>query len=189
MILYIGLGILLLVFVVVITTGIVIYNKLVRLKNTVRSAWADIDVQLKKRYDLVPKLIDAVKGASTYEKSTLENVIKARAMAVGATSIPDRAKAENMLVESLRGLLAVHEAYPELKANANYLQLQNELKELEDTIEHARRYYNAVVREFSIDIESFPSSIIASMYKFEEAKMFELESPETERQPPTASFS
>lgn len=182
-------GVLVLFIIIIISMFIGFYNKLVRLKNTVKSAWSDIDVQLKKRYDLVPQLIETVKGASNYEKSTLENVIKARAGAMGATSLPDKAKAEHALGESLRGLIALAEAYPELKANANYTLLQGQLKDLEDTIEYARRYYNAVVRDFNISIESFPSNIIASWFRFEQGTMFGLESPETERKPVKIDFS
>lgn len=182
-------GVLLLLLIIGIITIIACYNKLVQLKNTVKSAWSDIDVQLKKRYDLVPQLVDVVKGASNYERSLLENVIKARASAMGATSLSDKAKAENVLGNSLRSLIAVAEAYPELKANSNYTLLQGQLKELEDNVEHARRYYNAVVRDFNISIEAFPSNIIASWFRFEQATLFGLESPEMERKPPKIDFA
>ena len=168
---------------------IAMYNKLVRLRNTVKSSWSDIDVQLKKRYDLVPNLVETVKGYASHEKSLFEKVTEARSVAMRASSPADKAKAENMLTETLKSLFAVAEAYPDLKANTNFLQLQTQLKELEDSIEYARRYYNAVVRDYNIMIESFPSNIIASQFKFEKEEFFELEAPEVERKPVKVSFS
>src|SRR5574340_1572429 len=135
--------ILLVVLVVVIALVIGLYNSLVQLRVRADSAWSDIDVQLKRRYDLVPNLIETVKGYAAHEKSTFENVTKARSMAMHATAPADKAKAENMFMETLKSLFAIAEAYPELKANANFTQLQTQLKELEDSIEYARRYYNA----------------------------------------------
>jgi LemA protein len=167
--------------------GIAIYNKFVRLKNTVKSSWSDIDVQLKKRYDLVPNLVETVKGYATHEKTVFEKVTTARSMAMKAGSPGEKAKAENMLTDTLKSLFALAEAYPDLKANTNFLQLQSQLKELEDNIEYARRYYNAVVRDFNILIESFPSNIIASLFSFRQEEFFELEAPE-ERKPVKVSF-
>ncbi|NWF97567.1 MAG: LemA family protein [Nitrospirae bacterium] len=169
--------------------GVAIYNKLIKLRNTVKSSWSDIDVQLKKRYDLVPNLVETVKGYASHEKTTFENVTKARNMAMNASSPADKAKAENMLTSTLKSLFALAEAYPDLKANTNFLQLQSQLKELEDNIEYARRYYNAVVRDFNITIESFPSNIIAGTFNFKQEEFFELESPEVERKPVRVSFS
>ena len=169
--------------------GVAIYNKLIKLRNTVKSSWSDIDVQLKKRYDLVPNLVETVKGYASHEKTTFENVTKARNMAMNASSPADKAKAENMLTSTLKSLFALAEAYPDLKANTNFLQLQSQLKELEDNIEYARRYYNAVVRDFNITIESFPSNIIAGTFNFNQEEFFELESPEVERKPVRVSFS
>ena len=168
---------------------IAVYNKLIRLRNTVKSSWSDIDVQLKKRYDLVPNIVETVKGYASHEKSVLENVTEARTVAMRATSPADKAKAENMFRETLKSLFAVAEAYPDLKANANFMQLQSQLKELEDTIEYARRYYNAVVRDFNIVIESFPSNIVASTFGFKQEEFFELEAPEVERKPVKVDFS
>ena len=179
------LGILLLVVIF----GVAIYNKLVRLRNTVKSSWSDIDVQLKKRYDLVPNLVETVKGYASHEKSVFENVTTARSMAMKASNPAEKAKAENMLTETLKSLFAVAEAYPDLKANVNFLQLQSQLKELEDNIEYARRYYNAVVRDFNILIESFPSNIIAGSFGFKQEEFFELEAPDVERKPVKVSFS
>jgi len=173
----------------VIVFGIGIYNKLIRLRNTVKSSWSDIDVQLKKRYDLVPNLVETVKGYAAHEKSVFEKVTAARSMAMRAVNPADKAKAENMLTDTLKSLFALAEAYPELKANVNFMQLQTQLKELEDNIENARRYYNAVVRDFNIVIESFPSNIIASSFGFKQEEFFELESPEVERKPVKVSFS
>lgn len=178
-------GILLLFLIVLI----LIYNNLVKLKNTVKASWADIDVQLKKRYDLVPNLVETVKGYASHEKSLFEKVTEARSMAMRASSPVEKAKAENTLSDTLKSLFAVAEAYPELKANANFMQLQLQLKELEDNIEYARRYYNAVVRDYNIMIESFPSNIIASWFGFKQEEFFELETPEVERKPVKVSFS
>ena len=176
------------VVAVVALVGISLYNKLVRLRNTVRSAWSDIDVQLKKRYDLVPNLVETVKGYAAHEQSLFTKVTEARAQAIRATGPAATAQAENMLRDSLKSLFAVAEAYPELKANQNFLQLQAQLKEIEDTIEAARRYYNAVVRDFNTAIEQFPSNLIASQFRFEKNDFFELESQEVERKPVKVAF-
>jgi len=182
--LYVILGII----VVLLFVGIGIYNKLIRLRNTVKSSWSDIDVQCKKRYDLVPNLVETVKGYASHEKTVFEKVTQARSMAMQAASPAEMAKAENMLRDTLKSLFAVAEAYPELKANANFLQLQSQLQELENNIEYARRYYNAVVRDFNITIESFPSNLVASSFNFKQAEFFELETPEAERKPVKVSF-
>jgi LemA protein len=175
--------------VLIIVAGIVIYNKLVRLRTTVKSSWSDIDVQLKKRYDLVPNLVETVKGYASHEKSVLENVTMARAAAMKASSPADKAKAENMFTETLKSLFAVAEAYPQLRANENFMQLQQQLKDLEDNIEYARRYYNAVVRDYNIMTETFPSNIVAGQFRFEKSEFFELEEAEVERKPVKVSFS
>ncbi len=177
------------IFLIIIMLGVAIYNKLIRLRNTVKSSWSDIDVQLKKRYDLVSNLVETVRGYASHEKSVFENVTKARSMAMNAATPADKAQAENFLRDTLKSLFALAEAYPDLKANANFMQLQSQLKELEDNIEYARRYYNAVVRDFNIVIESFPSNIIASMFSFKQEEFFELEAPEIERKPVKVSFS
>ena len=183
------LGLFLLAALAVIFLVIFIYNKLVRLRTTVKSSWADIDVQLKKRYDLVPNLVETVKGYAAHEKSVFEKVTEARSFAMKASSPADKAKAENMFSETLKSLFAVAEAYPELKANANFMQLQSQLKELEDSIEYARRYYNAVVRDYNILTETFPSNIIAAQFRFAKEEFFELEEPGVERKPVKVSFS
>jgi LemA protein len=181
--------IILIILAALVITVISIYNKLVRLRNTVKSSWSDIDVQCKKRYDLVPNLVETVKGYASHEKTVFEKVTQARSMAMQATSPVEMAKAENMIRDSLKSLFAVAEAYPELKANANFMQLQSQLQELENNIEYSRRYYNAVVRDFNILIESFPSNLIASQFNFKQAELFQLEAPEAERKPVKVSFS
>lgn len=181
--------VILIIIAMTIAAVIVIYNRLIRFKNTVKSSWSDIDVQCKKRYDLVPNLVETVKGYALHEKALFEKVTQARSMAMQAATPADMAKAENMIRDTLKSLFAVAEAYPELKANENFMQLQNNLNELENNIEYSRRYYNAVVRDFNILIESFPSNIVASLFSFRHAELFQLESPDTEREPVRVSFS
>jgi LemA protein len=178
----------LLFIIIVIIVVILAYNRLVRYKNNVESAWADVDVLLKKRYDLVGNLVETVKGYAAHEKGLFEKYGEARSSAMKATVPADRAKAENMMLETVRGLFAVAEAYPELKANTNFMELQVDLKKLEDSIELARRSYNAVVREYNIQTQSFPSNLVATWYAFLKAEFFELESPETERKPVKVDF-
>jgi len=181
--------IILIILAILVIAVVTIYNKLIRLRNTVKSSWSDIDVQCKKRYDLVPNLVETVKGYASHEKIVFEKVTEARAMAMQANSPAEMAKAENMVRDTLKSLFAVAEAYPELKANANFMQLQTQLQELENNIEYARRYYNAVVRDFNVLIESFPSNLIASQFNFKQAELFQLEAPEAERKPVKVSFS
>jgi len=178
----------LIIVIILIAAVVTIYNRLVRLRNTVKSSWSDIDVQCKKRFDLVPNLVETVKGYAAHEKTVFEKVTQARSMAMQASSPAEMAKAEDMIRDTLKSLFAVAEAYPELKANANFMQLQTQLQELENNIEYARRYYNAVVRDFNILIESFPSNLIASMFNFKQAELFQLETPEVERKPVKVSF-
>jgi LemA protein len=174
--------------VIVIGYAISIYNKLIRLRNTSQSAWSDIDVQLKKRYDLVPNLVETVKGYAAHERTLLEKLTAARSAGMQASGPAETARAENMFRDSLKSLFALAEAYPDLKANQNFQQLQAQLKDLEDGIESARRYYNAVVRDFNTAVEQFPSNLIASRYRFEQRVFFELETPEVERKPVKVSF-
>jgi LemA protein len=152
-----------------------IFNRLVRLKNQTDEAWSDIDVQLKRRYDLIPNLIETVKGYATHEKSVLEDVTKARTEAMGATSFSDKAEKENALSGTLKSLFAVAENYPNLKANENFAKLQDELTDTEDKIQAARRFYNGNVRDFNIAIESFPSNIVAGSFHYEKRQLFQLE--------------
>lgn len=155
-----------------------LYNRLVRLRNTVRASWSDIDVMLRKRHDLVPNLVEAVKGYAGHEKRTLIGVTEARAEAMRAEGPEDRANAENTFTDSLKSLFALAEGYPDLKADAGFLELQRQLVEIENGIEYARRYYNAVVRDYNTLTEVFPSNLVASGFRFERGKFFELSSPE-----------
>lgn len=150
------------------------YNKLVSLKIRSSEAWSDIDVQLKRRYDLIPNLIETVKGYAKHEKEAFENVTKARSEAMSATGVAEKGKAENQIESALKSIFAVAEAYPELKANENFLELQRELTDTEDKIQAARRFYNTNVRDLNISIESFPTNIIANIFKFAKKDLFEL---------------
>jgi LemA protein len=174
--------------IVVVVAAVVIYNSLVRGRNTVESTWADVDVLLKKRYDLVPNLAEAVRGYAAHERALFDKLAEARFAAAGAPSPAEKTKAENALTEAVRGLFAVAEAYPDLKASEEFLKLQQQLRELEDSIEAARRTYNGVVREFNIRIESFPSNIIATWFEFRKAEFFELEEPALEKRPVQVKF-
>lgn len=164
-----------------------IYNRLVKLKNLVQEAWSSIDVMLKKRHDLIPNLVETVKGYATHERETLENVTKARNLAVGANSLEAKEAAEKNLNQAMVNLFAVAEQYPDLKANANFQQLQSELTSIENDIEKSRRYYNGTARENNTLVESFPSNIVANMYKFEKVSYFELDNI-AEREVPTVKF-
>lgn len=166
---------------------IISYNRLVVLKNRVKEAWADIDVQLKRRYNLIPNLVETVKGYAQHEKQTFEKVIQARSQAMGAQTIGDRVKAENALSGTLKTLFAVSENYPDLKASTNFLELQKELKDTEDKIQASRRFYNTNVKDLNTKIETFPTSILASLASFKKSEFFELESPE-QREVPKVKF-
>jgi LemA protein len=168
------------IVVVLLFWYILTYNGFIRLKNQADESWSGIDVQLKRRYDLIPNLVETVKGYAAHEKTTFENVTKARNVAMGAQSIEDKAQANNALSGMLKSLFAVAENYPELKANQNFLDLQAKLSEIEDQIQMARRYYNAVVRDFNIMCESFPSVIIAGMGGFKKKAFFEIAEGEKE---------
>ena len=153
------------------------YNGLVRLRQHVRESWSGIDTELKRRYDLIPNLVETVKGYAAHERETFERVVQARQQAVASDGSPEQqAHDENMLVGALRQLFAVAEGYPDLKASANFLHLQQELVNTEDRIQAARRFYNANVRDINTRIESFPSNIIAGMFKFQRHEFFEVES-------------
>ena len=163
------------------------YNSLVKHRNQANEAWSDIDVQLKRRHNLIPNLIETVKGYATHEKSTLDSVTQARTNALSATSPADQAKAENALSSTLKTLFAVSEQYPDLKANTNFLELQRELSDTENKIQASRRFYNGVVRDYNTAIETVPSNIIASLFSFTKRDFFELED-EAERAVPKVSF-
>jgi LemA protein len=177
------------IIVIVVLVVIGIYNRLVKLRNTVRSSWSDIDVQLKKRYNLIPSLVETVKGYAKHEKELLEKVTQARAGAIAAATPGETAKQEQQLVAGLRNLMVAVEAYPDLKANQNFLDLQKQLGDIEDDIEAARRYYNAVVRDYNTSTETFPAVIFASMLGFKREDFFELDDPSVMRQPPRPDFS
>lgn len=164
-----------------------IYNSLVRLRNTSDQSWSDIDVQLKRRHDLVPNLVETVKGYAAHERNTFEKVVEARNAAMQASSPADKAQAENALQATLRSLFALAESYPELKANQNFVELQKELTNIEEQIQLSRRYYNAVVRDLNTKIESVPSNIVANTYGFKKKEYFELDSTE-ERKAPEVRF-
>ena len=163
---------------IVVIWFIAIYNGFVRLVNRVKEAWADIDVQLKRRYDLIPNLVETVKGYATHEREAFEKVTKARAMAMGAQNIDEKGKAENMLTGALKSIFAVAEAYPQLRAVESFVNLQNELADTENKIQAARRFYNTNVRDLNIKTDSFPSNIIAKIFNFQKAEFFELEQEE-----------
>lgn len=157
---------------------IVIYNKFVSLRAGIDASWSDINVQLKRRFDLIPALVDTVKGYKEYEAETLEKVIQARQQGLNASTIEEKAEAANMLSGALGKLFALAEAYPDLKANTNFLHLQNELSNLEDAIQNARRYYNAIVRDYNAKLESFPDLFVAKKFQFKPRDYFELEESE-----------
>lgn len=165
-----------------------LYNALVRLRNASESAWSDVDVQLKRRYELIPNLVETVKGYASHEKSTFDQVVKARSQAMQASGPEAKSSAEGGLTATLRSLFALAEAYPELKANQNYLALQTELSGLEEAIQSARRYYNAVVRDLNTRCEAFPSNLVAGSFGFTKKQYFELDDA-AERKAPQVSFA
>ena len=159
---------------------VVIYNKFVSLRAGMDASWSDIDVQLKRRYDLIPALVDTVRGYKEYEGDTLERVIKARQQGLSAGTMDEKAAAANMLSGALGKMFALAEAYPDLKANTNFLKLQDELSNLEDAIQNARRYYNAIVRDYNAKTESFPDLFVAQKFNFTKRDYFELDESEAE---------
>lgn len=177
-----GILVLLVIFLVAM------YNGLVRLKIQCDNAWADIDVQLKRRYDLIPNLVETVKGYAAHEKDTLEGVISARNRAMTASTPGEKAEAENRLSGALKNLFALAEAYPQLRAIESFTSLQNSLSQIEDTVQNARRYYNAVVRDLNTKIEQFPTNIVANMLGFKERQFFEVTAA-AEREAPKVSFT
>ena len=163
------------------------YNGLVRLRNQLENAWAQIDVQLKRRYDLIPNLVETVKGYAKHERETLEKVIQARNMAMNAKTIGERAEAENILTGTLKSLFAVSEAYPDLKANQNFLRLQEELTSTENKVAFSRQFYNDSVQQFNTSIQVFPTNIVAGMFSFARRDFFEVKE-EAVREAPKVSF-
>ena len=174
------------VVVLLVVFLIGMYNSLVQLRVRSESAWSDIDVQLKRRHDLIPNLVETVKGYAAHEKDTFENVAKFRSMAMQATGPVDKAAAENQLTGALKSLFAVAENYPQLQASQEFTQLQSSLNEIEDAIQNARRYYNAVVRDLNTKIQSFPTNILAGMFGFQQKQFFEAAA--ADREPVAVKF-
>ena len=162
------------------------YNRFVRLVMRAKEAWADIDVQLKRRYDLIPNLIESVKGYASHEKNVLESVTAARAAAMDVGGVEEKGKAENMLTGALKSLFAVAESYPDLKANTNFLELQRELSDTENKIQAARRFYNTNVRDLNTGLETFPGNVIANFFRFEPREFFELGAEDSAARSPVA---
>jgi LemA protein len=184
----IGLTILGLIVILLAVFLISVYNSLVQLRQRVQNAWAQVDVQLKRRYDLIPNLVGAVKGYAQHEKATLEGVTQARNMAMNAGNIQEQMQAENMLSGALRSLFAVAEAYPELKANTNFMQLQAELTDTESKIAFARQFYNDTVQKFNTKIELFPTNLVAGMLGFAMVDYFNLQGEPDARQAVKVEF-
>jgi LemA protein len=185
-VLWIVLGVVVLVGIL----GVVSYNRFVSQKQLIKDAWANIDTELRRRYDLIPNLVETVRGYATHEREVFENVTAARAAAASATGSPaSQAAAEGPFVQALRQLFAVAEAYPDLKANQNFLALQQELANTEDRLQTARRFYNANVRQYNERVQQFPSTIIAKMFNFEQEEFFEIEEALREAGPPQVNFS
>ncbi len=180
--------IILAVVVVIVLWIIAIYNGFIKLVTRTKEAWADIDVQLKRRYDLIPNLINTVKGYASHEKETFQKVTEARTMAMGAQGVAASGQAENMLTGALKSLFAVSESYPDLKANENFLELQRELSDTENKIQAARRFYNTNVRDLNIKVQSFPQNVIAGMFKFTKMEFFEIDDDSEAKEPVEVKF-
>jgi LemA protein len=181
------------VLAVIVVIGLIIaglYNRFVRLTNRSEEAWSDIDVQMKRRYDLIPNLVETVKGYAAHESGTLEKVTEMRTRAMNATTVEEHAQAENMLSGALKSLFAVAENYPNLKANENFVELQRELSDTENKIQAARRFYNSVVQDLQNALESFPSNIVGSTFGFKTREFFKLDESEgAARNPVKVSFN
>lgn len=182
-ILYIILG----VPLVIVGWLVLTYNKLITLRQRAKEAWSDIEVQLKRRYDLIPNLVETVKGYAAHEAGVFEKVTQARTAAMGAQTMGEKAEAENMLSSTLKSLFAVAEAYPDLKASQNFLELQRELTDTEDKIQASRRFYNANVRDMSIAVQTFPTNMIANIFGFKAMEFFET-AGEVEKEPVKVKF-
>lgn len=185
-----ALIIVIVIVVVVVGGGVLAYNGLVRRRNRTQEAWSEIDVELKRRHDLIPNLVETVKGYAAHERDTFEAVTNARASAISAGATGDPAKiapAENLLSQSLRSLFAVAESYPQLRAVESFLQLQEQLTATEDKLEYARRYYNTSARDYNISLQTFPRNLLAAICKFQAVGFFQTE--ETERVVPAVNFS
>ena len=186
-----GIGIVVIIAIVFAIYSVIQYNGFVTLRNRVTEAWSDIEVQMKRRYDMIPNLVNTVKGYAKHESHTLEEVIKARTVAMGQqSSMQERSHSESVLSSTLKSLFAVSENYPELKANQNFLELQRELRDTEDKLQAARRFYNGNVLSYNTKLESFPSNVVAAMFHFEKRDFFELDEAEKEeaKQPVKVEF-
>jgi len=172
--------------VVLVLWFVLIYNSLIVLRNRVKEAWSDIDVQLKRRYDLIPNLVETVKGYAGHERETFEKVTQARNMAMNAQGIKEKGEAENMLSQTLKSIFALSENYPELKASQNFLELQQELSDTENKIQAARRFYNGNVLELNTKIETVPSNVVANMFSFKQSEFFQI--GEEEKEAPKVGF-
>jgi len=182
------IGIIILVIIAVIIGWLIaVYNGLIKSRNRVDEAWSDIDVQLKRRYDLIPNLVETVKAYATHEKETFQKVTEARAQAMQAKGIEEKGKAEGFLTETLKSLFAVAENYPDLKASQNFLQLQDELTDTENKVQAARRFYNGNVRDFNTQIQIFPNNLVAGVLGFKKYEFFQVEAEE-EREAPKVKF-
>ncbi|MFH1423819.1 MAG: LemA family protein [Candidatus Nealsonbacteria bacterium] len=166
---------------------ILTYNRFVTLRNRVKEAWSDIDVQLKRRYDLIPNLVETVKGYASHERQLLENVTRARTQAMGAKTLKERGDAENALSQTLKSLFAVSENYPALRAAENFLELQRELTDTEDKIQASRRFYNGNVRDFNTILQTFPQNTVAGFFKFKAAEFFEIQEA-VQKEPVSVKF-
>lgn len=180
------------VFVIVLAVAIglffmVVYNRLIRLRVRCQDAWSSIDVQLKRRYDLIPNLVETVKGYAKHERETLENVVKARQRGIDASSVQEQAEAENMITGALRQLFALSEAYPDLKANQNFTRLQEELASTENKIAFSRQHYNDTVSRYNSTLQSFPTNVVGGMFGFQDRDFFEMEDV-GQRQAPQVEF-
>jgi LemA protein len=184
-----SLGLIVFLVIVVVVIGVVIaaYNGLVQLRVRADSSWSDIDVQLKRRHDLIPNLVETVKGYAAHEKGTFEDIAKYRSMAMQATTPAERGAAEGQLTTALKSLFAVAENYPQLRASEQFMSLQSSLQEVESTIQDARRYYNAVVRDYNTKLQSFPTNILGNMFGFQQKQFFQLDTP-AERAPVAVKF-
>ena len=181
------LWIVLIIIALLVIAFIGIYNSLVIVRNRVRNAWAQIDVQLKRRYDLIPNLVETVKGYAAHEREIFEKIAEARSLAVNARGAVQTAQANEVLTNTLKTLFAVAEAYPDLKANQNFLALQEELSGTENKIAFSRQFYNDTVMEYNISIQTFPRSIVAGMFGFKEEQLYQV--PAAEKEPPKVSFA
>jgi len=176
------------IVVLIVIWLIWIYNKFVQLRNRAEEGWSDIEVQLKRRYDLIPNLVETVKGYMEHEKNVLTSVTEARTRAMGAQTPAEHGKAENMLAGTLKTLFAVAEQYPDLKANTNFLELQRELSDTENKVQAARRFYNGTVRDLNTAIQSFPQNILAGMFRFGQREFFDLDEEPAARETPKVKF-